>query len=128
VKKAQKEPPLSFMKTALHAMMTTKAKELAQRLPLVRIFSFGHGVQLPALVFPSPPPVKRLSISVSTGPGGHSSGRLLGNRAGAALGAGIVDRHIEPPEALDGLIYQAPHLFVMANIGANKFGLGAKRA
>ena len=34
-------------------------------------------------------------------------GCLLGDRTGMALGAGIVDCHIEPAEALDGLIDQA---------------------
>jgi hypothetical protein len=42
--------------------------------------------------------------------------------------AGIIDGDIEPPETLDDLIYQAPHFLVMANIGADEFGLCAKRA
>jgi hypothetical protein len=45
-----------------------------------------------------------------------------------AFGAGIVDCHIEPPEALNGFIDQVAHLAVMPNVGADEFGLCADRA
>jgi hypothetical protein len=45
-----------------------------------------------------------------------------------AFGAGIVDCHIEPPEALNGFIDQVAHLAVMPNVGAGEFGLCADRA
>ena len=60
--------------------------------------------------------------------GGIALRRLLSDRARMALSAGIIDGDIEPPETLDGLIYQAPHFLVMSNIGAHEFGLCAKRA
>jgi hypothetical protein len=135
---------------------------LHARNRMVSAISCGVAARLTGTVsrksaFPSPPPVKRLSISVSTGPGataltrtplgapssaaaeqraehigikhgGIALRRLLGDRAWMALGAGIVDCHVKPPEALDGLIDQVPHVVVMADIGADEFSLSTERA
>jgi hypothetical protein len=40
--------------------------------------------------------------------------------------AGVVYRHVEPTEALDGTIYQGSYFFFMANISSDELGLGVE--
>jgi hypothetical protein len=54
--------------------------------------------------------------------------RLVCDRAGLALGAGIVHRDIQAPEALDRPIDETADIVVFAHIGLHEFGFGAERA
>ena len=60
--------------------------------------------------------------------GGIAVGRLLGNRAGVAFGAGVVDGGVEPTEARDRLIDQLAHIVFVAHVGTDELGLRAERA
>jgi hypothetical protein len=53
---------------------------------------------------------------------------LLRHRTGLALGAGVVDRHVEPAEASQGLVDQIAHVVFMAHVGADKFSFHAEAA
>jgi hypothetical protein len=50
---------------------------------------------------------------------------LLGQHAGSAFRAGIVDCYVEPPETRDRTIDKIAHIVFMANIGADELRLRA---
>src|SRR6266446_5808019 len=52
---------------------------------------------------------------------------LLRDRAGFAFGAGIIDRDIETPEALDGAVDETTDIVFLAHIGLDEFGFGTER-
>ncbi len=58
--------------------------------------------------------------------GGVAVRRLLGHRAGLALGAGAIDRRIETPEACNGSNNEVPHLLIVAHVGTDEFGFRAE--
>jgi hypothetical protein len=60
--------------------------------------------------------------------GGVAVGRLLGQRAGPAFGAGIIDGDVDPAEPRDRLIDKAAHIVFTAHVGLDEGGLGAKSA
>jgi len=60
--------------------------------------------------------------------GGVGLGALRGQRAWLALGAGIVDRDIQPAEARDGTIVQGLDVGLIADIGADEGGLRTEAA
>ena len=57
--------------------------------------------------------------------GGIALRGLLGDRAGRAFGAGIVDGDVEAAEPGDGLVDQVLHVVLAADVGANEFGFRA---
>src|SRR5260370_34993666 len=58
---------------------------------------------------------------------GIALGGLLRHRPGLAFGAGVVHGRIKPSEARDGPIDEIAHLAILADIGLDELGLGAKR-
>ncbi len=59
---------------------------------------------------------------------GVGLGRLGGDGAGRALGAGVVNGDIEPAEALDCAVDEAADVVLAADVGGDEVGLGAKGA
>jgi hypothetical protein len=55
-------------------------------------------------------------------------GGLLRDRAGLAFGAGVVDGDVETAEARDCLVDEITDIVLVADVGADEFGLRAKRA
>jgi hypothetical protein len=53
-------------------------------------------------------------------------GRLLGQRARFSFRAGIVDRDIQPAEALDSLFDNVPHVVFVTHVRQNESGLSAE--
>src|SRR6266478_430517 len=58
---------------------------------------------------------------------GIAFGGLLRDRAGFTFGAGIIDRDIETPEALDGAVDETTDIVFLAHIGLDEFGFGTER-
>jgi hypothetical protein len=59
---------------------------------------------------------------------GIAFGGLLRHWAWLALGAGIVDGHIQAAKALHGAIDKIAHVVFMAHVGVHELGLGAQLA
>src|ERR1700687_5937718 len=60
--------------------------------------------------------------------GGVTLRGLFGDRAGRALGAGVIDVNVEAAELRDGLADQILHVVLVADVGANEFRFCAKAA
>jgi len=57
---------------------------------------------------------------------GIAVGRLLGDRAGVAFGASVVDGDVQPAKSFDRLRDKRAHFILTAHIGAHEFGHGAQ--
>jgi hypothetical protein len=53
---------------------------------------------------------------------------LVRDRAGFTLGASVVHRDIEAPEALDRAVDETADIAFLAHIGLDEFGFGTERA
>ncbi len=60
--------------------------------------------------------------------GGVGLGGLVGDGAGFAFGAGVVDGDVEAAEALDGAVDEAADVVLAADVGGDEFGVGAEGA